>query len=191
MKTALSKRKWFVFAGVIGFAIVLIAIACANFFPDQTWHVLNTLEITYAGMVSRMTPIPTGADRKAEEDNIREAIVRDWAGPKGLKRPIFVSIDGHDPSDEFLARFADLRPPQVKKYSEHRFDIASDHLVDRSTGEHGITLSISTVKWRFGDRAEAEVAVLCGSLCGVGGVFEMVKKRSRWTREVFLKRWVS
>jgi hypothetical protein len=191
MKSALSKRKWFVLAGVLGFAIVLVAIACANFFPDQTWHVLNTLEITYAGMISRMTPIPTGADRRAEEDNIREAIVRDWAGPKGLKRLIFVSIDGHDPSDEFLARFADLRPTLVKKSSEQRFDISSEHLVDRSTGQRGVSLSINSVKWLFGDRAEAEVKTFCGFLCGSGGVCEMVKKKSRWTREAFLRQWVS
>jgi hypothetical protein len=191
MKSALSKRKWFVFAGGLGSAIVLVAIACANFLPDQTWHVLNTLEITYAGMISRMTPIPTGADRTAEEDNIREAIVRDWAGPKGLKRLVFVSIDGHDPSDEFLARFADLRPTLVKKASEQRFDIASHQWVDQSTGERGVSVSVNSIKWLFGDRAEAEVAMRCGSLCGVGGVCEMVKKKSRWTREALLRQWVS
>jgi hypothetical protein len=63
--------------------------------------------------------------------------------------------------------------------------------VDRSTGERGVMLSASSIKWSFGDRVEVDGGFYCGHLCGSGGVYEVMKSRGHWKVESYRKRWDS
>ena len=88
-----------------------------------------------------------------------------------------------------MARFANLNLG-VKRLSE------SDHFplggwVDPSTGQRGVMLSVLSVKWSFWDRAEVTGGLHCGSLCGSGGVYEVVKSHGRWKVESYRQQWVS
>jgi hypothetical protein len=179
-----SKRLIFV-GGVIG-ANILLPLIAINVFPDQTWIALDTTKTLYAEMVSRLIPVPTGADRITEEERIHEAVLR-YMIPT-VRIPVYISIEGKDPTDEFMARLADLNPV-VKRVSEAEPLLRG--WVDRSTGEHGVMLSVSSIKWSFGDRVEVDGGFYCGHLCGSGGVYEVMKSRGHWKVESYRKRWDS
>ena len=140
MELAANKSRRLIFAGILGCAGVF-ALVFANVFPDQTWIALDTSKILYAEMVSRAIPVPTGADRIAEEERIHEAVLRCMMPT--VRIPVYISIEGKDPTNEFMARLADLNPV-VKRVS------AAEPLVrgwvDRSTGERGVMLSVSSIK---------------------------------------------
>ena len=72
-------KRWLTFAAII-LGTVLAVLGAANLFPDQTWQLLNTARTLYAGLVSRLTPIPSGTERKLQESNIYESLVRDDIG---------------------------------------------------------------------------------------------------------------
>ena len=62
--------------------------------------------------------------RKAQQNNIREAVFRyqfhsDGGGPQSKPNVFFISVEGKDPSDEFLKRFSGNKPP-VRKRSRSR-----------------------------------------------------------------------
>ena len=170
-KLTTNGSKLLVLGAVLSCASVLLAVVLANVFPDQTWTALNTAKTLYADTVSRMTPIPTGATRRVEEDRIRESFFRYLIGSRKTSSPIYLSIDGRNPSDDFMARFVDLKPP-LRGVSEGESTIKG--WIDRSTGERGVVLSVNSVKWSFGDRVEVD---------GSGGVYEVVRNRGRWNVE--------
>ena len=64
-------------------------------------------------------------------------------------------------------------------------------LLDRSTGESGMLLSVDSIKWLFGDRVEVRASLTCGPLCGEGGLYELVKTKGHWTVETCKEHWVS
>ena len=87
-----------------------------------------------------------------------------------------------------MAQFADLKPA-VKKAAEAECTIRG--CFDRSTGERGVVLSVSSINWSFGDRDEVEGGFHGGPLCGRGGVFEVMKNRGHWGVEWYRKQWDS
>jgi len=176
-----------IFAGILSIASISFAVAFGYIFPDQTWSTLNAAKTLYAEIVSRMVPVPTGAARGAEEDKIREAVFLELIGSNTSRRICFLSLDGSDPTDSFMFQFADLA--KVKKLSKAEF--TSRGWLDISTGERGEVLSIRSIKWFFGDRVEVEAGVFCGTLCGSGGTYEVVKCARRWKVESYRKKWDS
>jgi hypothetical protein len=187
MELAANKSRRLIFAAILGCASVFLALVFANVFPDQTWAALNITKTLYAETASRMIPVPTGASRRSEEDRIREAVFRDLIGST-VRGHVFLTIDGNDPSDKFMAQFADLKPA-VKKAAEAECTIRG--CFDRSTGERGVVLSVSSIHWSFGDRVEVEGGFHCGPLCGSGGGFEVMKNSGHWGVEWYRKHWDS
>lgn len=185
-KPVAHKSRWPIFAYALGCASVLLALVSVNVFPDQTWRVLKTLEKVYADTVSRMITVPTGVNRQIQEDRIYEAVVRDLIESNRLRGTVFLNIDHADLSDEFMARFASSGVT-VKRTSEGYIDqrILRSR-VDRSTGKAGVDLSMGSIGWLYGDRVEVQVDLICGPLCGCGGIYQLVKPRGRWTVETYV-----
>jgi hypothetical protein len=169
---------------------VAMGLVAANFFPDQTWRVLNAAQIRYGGIISRLMPIPSGADRNVQEWNIYESLVRDLIGRNRRSRVVFLRVDGSDPTDELMARFNASGLP-VMKASEAHFDLAVDGYVDRSTGKRGVLIQVGSIRWVFGDRVEVNGGLGCGQLCGFGGIYQIVKSKGRWTVDGCRDRWDS
>lgn len=109
-----NTRRRLIITGALICASVLLALTSANVFPDQTWNVLNKL---WPETVSRLWPMPTGAGRTTEEDNIYEAVFQHMIESNNLRGPIYLSLEGKDPSDKFMARFTNWNLG-VKKLSE-------------------------------------------------------------------------
>ena len=158
----------------------LLGLACANLFPDQTWRALNTARNTYDGIVSRLTPIPSGTDRNVQEFRIYESLVRDFIGSNPSDRIIFLSVDNADPNDELISRF-----------TEAHFDNTKSVWTDHSSGREAVRIDVGSIQWVFGDRAEVKGGLNCGMLCGAGGVYQLVKTHGRWTVTECRDRWVS
>lgn len=172
--------------------IVLLAILSANVFPDQTWKVLSRIEKGYADMISRMTPVPTGANRITEEAAIDEAVFRYFLQWKVKLEPVFLSVEGRDPSDELMARLAPLGKTVSKASAAYiRPEEFTGIPLQRSTGERGVLLEADSIKWMFGDRVEVRATLTCGLLCGEGCIYQLVKAKGRWTVETCKQHFVS
>jgi hypothetical protein len=188
MHKFVSRRMYLILSVIL--CIALLAILSANVLPDQTWNVLMHIEKGYAAIVSRMTPVPTGADRIAEEAIIDEVVVHNLL-PSSVEQPVFLRVDGKDPSNELMARFAPMGKT-MNKASGAYFDQSKLGVpLDLSSGESGMLLSVDSIKWLFGDRVEVRASLTCGHLCGEGGLYELVKTKGHWTVETRKEHWVS
>jgi len=132
------------------------------------------------------------ADRAIQENDIRESVFRYRMEHLNGNGPIFLSIDGKDPSDTFMARFAELNKT-VKKASGSYFkkEPFPGWLRDRSTDEKGMTLSVDCISWMSLDRVEVRGGMYCGGLCADGGVYRLRKKDGRWVVEQYEVQMVS
>jgi hypothetical protein len=182
-------RKSFTILVGVACAIALVGIVSANVIPDQTWTVLTRLETEYLNIVSRLTPMPTSIERNVQEEDIREAVFRDLIDWKKVKRPVFLRLESKDPSDAFMARFTNSAVP-VYKASAACFDQRTLRgPIDQSTGETGLILSVGSIRWIAGDRVEAKAVLSCGYLCGQGGVYQLIKRRGRWTADTYTNKF--
>jgi hypothetical protein len=108
----------------------------------------------------------------SEEENVKEVVFRIQIKNRNDNRIFYLaytSIDSeskeliyNDPSSEFIHRFDDL-PQKVKAFSKC---VLSDFGVkDKITGERGIILRISSIRWL----SETEAFVEAGSYMGPTG----------------------
>lgn len=121
------------------------------------------------------------ADRAIQEDDIRESVFRYRMDHPQGDGPFFLSIDGKDPSDTFMARFANS-DRKVKKASQSYFkkDPPPGWLRDRSTNEQGVSFLVGSISWIAPDRVEVRGGMYCGGLCADAGTYRLEKKRERW-----------
>jgi len=88
-KTIADWRRRLVLMAILCSATALLMFVFGNLFPDPTWRAKNTVRGLYAEIVSHLTPLPTGADRAAQEENIRVTVFLDMIGSKGTTRLFF------------------------------------------------------------------------------------------------------
>jgi len=95
----------------------------------------------------------TKINRVKAQNDIRETIFRYQFAQfqHSSARAYFLVIEGQDPSDEFMQRFADSKS-FIKKGSEAR---QAPHAVVSATGERGVVCDVGPVKWL--DEKSAEV----------------------------------
>ena len=143
-------------------------------FPDETWSAVTMARTTYDGTVSRLTPLPKGTDRNAQEFRIYESLLRYSIGSDRFKnRLIFLSVDGSDPSDELMIRFR-AAGLTVNRASERHFDqrqsLLTGHWIDQPSGRSAVLIELGSIRWVFGDRVEVQSGMTCGPLCGGGAI---------------------
>jgi hypothetical protein len=121
------------------------------------------------------------ADRAIQEDDIRESVFRYRVEYPKRNGPFFLSIDGKDPSDMFMRRFAALKTT-VKKASECYFkkEPFPGWLRDRFTHQEAIVFSVGPISWISLDRVEVLGGMYCGGLCADWGIYRLRKKNGRW-----------
>lgn len=125
--------------------------------------------------------------RAEQEDEIREAVVRYLAlGWSGHDRVFFISIEGRDPSDQFLSRLKGLAP-QVKKASDSK-DVKQENsffsdVRDKVNDKAGVVFSVETIVWTQEYAAEVPGSYRCGILCGGGSKFRVTRKGHKWVVE--------
>ena len=132
-------------------------------------------------------------DRAIEEDDIRESIFRyRIEGAKG-NGPFFLSINGEDPSETFMARFAISNKIAVKKASGSYFkeQPSPGWLRDRSTDKEAIYFSVGSISWMSLDRVEVRGGMYCGGRCADAGIYRLRKKKDRWVVDQYEVQMVS
>jgi len=125
--------------------------------------------------------------RAAQEDNIREAILRyemlGWiAGAHAAKREMkdpsldfetfFVSLNHKDPTADFLRRFRDI-PRTVKKKSPSSASAGGLEVYDPQTHKNAIVFTADTIRWLSDDLVEVDGGYDCGGRCGAVEVFTL------------------
>ena len=124
---------------------------------------------------------PPVVGTQLEERDIYEAIFRYRIQQSGSKEIFFLSINGGDPNDEFMARFS-KSSATIKKGSEAHFakQPSPGWLIDRATGVRGVSLSVAYVAWVSSDLAEVKGSSYCGGRCADAGTYRVAKQNSRW-----------
>ena len=142
------------------------------------------------------------SDKVAQEQDIREAVLRkemgDWIrdaekGEKEAKNPnekgvaamlnfdvFFISIDGKDPSNEFMRRFSDV-PRVMKKVSQSKIrkNVIAP-VVDKKTGQRGIIFSADEIDWLDKDTVEVGGGYQCAGLCSSGVRYGLKRENGKW-----------
>jgi hypothetical protein len=123
--------------------------------------------------------------RQSQEDDIREAVFR-WqfdhnvSGQQKKAKVYFLAVGEKygDPSDEFIKRFADNKPP-VRKRSECSAD-AGKGVLDKKTGEQGLIFHVTSIKWISDTEVEAEGGYYEAGLSASGNIYTLKKEKGKW-----------
>ncbi len=154
---------------------------------------------------------PAKSLRTEQEENIREAVIRiqmerwyhaydeqehkakeQWERDHARKmnfRVFLVSVNGKDPSAEFLARFKSI-PRQIKKGSLGYFEKepSPGWLHDRESHRRAIEFNVGTITWRSEYSAEIDGGYYCGGLCAARYLFKVQWVGNSWVvKETELK----
>lgn len=119
-------------------------------------------------------------DRATDEDNIREAVFRYRMNAISDDNPIFLSINGKDPSDTFMARFADSKKRVQKSSRSYVKKDPVPSLRERATGQPGMSFSVGAITWVSSSHAEVRGGMYCGGLCADEGEYLLEKKQGHW-----------
>jgi hypothetical protein len=138
----------------------------------------------------------TDAARVNQENDIREAVFRhqfdhNASGQRTDAAVYCLSVGSKetDPSDEFMKRFADHKPP-VRKLSECNVDPVNG-VVDKSTGKSGLIFRVTSITWV----SDMEVGVAGGyyeaGLSSSGNTYTVRKEQGKWKVTADKMNWIS
>ncbi len=136
--------------------------------------------ITLAGALWLPSESRAQGSRAAQEDDIREAVVRYQIAKWDLRAEVFfLEIQFKDPTD-LLRRFADNpKPVRKKSLSRKQKDIVG-WVVEKKTKKVGVIFDQEKIKWNSESIVEVEGGYYCVSLCMAGGIYHVERKADRW-----------
>lgn len=132
-------------------------------------------------------------EREAQTDDIREAVFR-WQfehNASGLKKKAgayFLQIGEKrgDPTDKFLKRFADHKPPVRKASGCH-----GDPVRDKTTSEQGIIFSVTNIEWKSDTDVVVKGGYCEGGLSASGNTYTLKKDKGKWQVTGDRMDWIS
>jgi hypothetical protein len=117
-----------------------------------------------------------------QEENIREAIVRYQIATWDLNAKVyFISINGKDPSHEFLSRFKDVRYSVMGKSASKRMKDVIGWVVEKKTKKLGVIFDQESIRWLNDAKVDVAGGYLCGGLCMAGGMYHLELRNDQWT----------
>jgi len=125
---------------------------------------------------------PILANPIADEQEIYETIFQYRLEREGFKGTLFLSINGKDPSDEFMRRFSRISR-SLKKVSGSHY--SAGFLLDRSTNKIGVELFINNLTWTWPNTADVRGGRYCGGRCLDSGIYRLRKQNGRWAVEEY------
>jgi hypothetical protein len=141
----------------------------------------------------RAHPGPNPELTPADEDDIREAVFRyefahNASGQQQNAKLYFLSVDkDKDPSDAFISRFKDHKPP-VKKRSRATGEF---EVIDKETGERGLIFRATTIKQLSEDKVEVDGGYYEAGLSSSGNTYAVERKDHKWVVTKDEMRWIS
>ena len=123
--------------------------------------------------------------RQSQEDDIREAAFR-WqfdhnvSGQQKKAKVYFLAVGekSADPSDEFIKRFADNKPP-VRKRSECSADPGKG-VLDKKTGGQGLMFLVTSIKWNSDTEVEVKGGYYESGRSASGNTYTLKKEKGKW-----------
>ena len=132
--------------------------------------------VASCGSPEKQSPAVT---RARQTDNIYEALFRHQMQPYGPPLIIFLEINGANPSDKFMARFAD-DTQSVKKRSAAKSAGPGGTVVDTMTGAAGVRLSAGPITWLDDVKVQVEGGYVRAGKHGRGGDFVLELRDGEW-----------
>lgn len=134
--------------------------------------------------------------RDSQTDDIREAVLR-WqfthnaSGQQTNAQVYFVKVGekGGDPTDEFMKRFADHKPP-VRKVSA-RSASAGKGVLDKKTEEKGLVFSVTSIKWKSDTEVDVSGGYYEAGLSASGNTYTLKKEKGKWKVTEDKMHWIS
>ena len=120
----------------------------------------------------------------------KDASERQIAGALNFK-DFYISIDGMDPPDDFLARFKDI-PRTVMKVSSSEIDEQYRlTVVNKQTHKPGIIFYVEKLHWKSSTDVEIEGGYHCDGLCAAGITFHLKLVKGKWKIKSERMNWIS
>jgi hypothetical protein len=101
----------------------------------------------------------------------------------------YQSEENADPSDEFIQRFAEYKPP-VRKISECNVG-PFDGVVDKRTHKLGLVFRVGSIKWISGTEVEACGGYYEAGLSASGNTYSVRKRLVKWRVTGDKMNWIS
>jgi hypothetical protein len=119
--------------------------------------------------------------REIQEGDIREAAFRYQFNEHRGAKVFFIGIGEKttDPSDEFMKRFADNKPP-VRKVSTCQFNAQEATVTDKKTGERGAQFWITSLKRISDSEVKVDGGNFYSGLGASGNIYTLKKENGKW-----------
>jgi hypothetical protein len=134
--------------------------------------------------------------RENQEDDIREAVFRyqfdhNASAQQKTAKVFFLGVEGKagDPSDAFMKRFADHKPP-VRKASASHF-VKGKGILDKTTGEQGLAFSVTSIKWISDTEVQAKGGYYEAEESSSGNTYTLKKENGKWKVTKNKMNWIS
>lgn len=135
-------------------------------------------------------------DRLSQEEDIREAVFRhqfDHNASGQQKRAamycLSVGQNGIDPSDEFMKRFANHKPP-IRKRSECDADPVRG-VIEKRTGNLGLIFRAQGITWISDKEVEVAGGYYEGGLSASGNTYTVTKQHGKWIVSNDRMHWIA
>jgi hypothetical protein len=134
--------------------------------------------------------------RQGQDDDIREAVFRyqfdhNASGQQKTAKVYFLGVGekATDPSDDFMKRFANHKPP-VRKASASHF-VRGKGLLDKKTGERGLAFRNTLIKWISDTEVEVSGGYYEAELSSSGNTYTVQKENGKWKVTKSKMNWIS
>lgn len=121
---------------------------------------------------------------QSQTDDIREAVFRylfdhNGSGQQKNAHAYYLGVGekADDPTDQFMKRFSDHRPPVRKRSSCSSGD---DGVRDKITGEQGLIFHVGSIKWISDTEVEVYGGHYEGTLGASGHTYMVKKENGKW-----------
>jgi len=125
--------------------------------------------------------VPPQSSKTNENEAIAESVFRyqlEQVASKNAQRYFLSLGDRKDPTDTFMRRF-DGYPRPVKRYSESIYQ--NGRVTEKATGQSGIQLQVTSIKWVGRFEIEVEVFWLAGREDFVNQRLQVYKENGIWS----------
>ena len=107
------------------------------------------------------------------------------------RKVYFLEVNGEDPSDPFMKRFAG-HAPIVKKVSEALTSAGeTTGVVDKVTGQHGLIFNQGAIQWIEDDVVEVSGGYFEAGLSASGNIYSFTKENDKWSVTKNKVDWIS
>jgi hypothetical protein len=158
-------------------AILVLLLSTAFLYLRASGSTLSQKDLGLPRLVPGLPII-----RPSEEQDIYEAVFQYRIQQYGTNHMFFLSIDGKDPDDEFIARFDHVKKASGSYFAKEPFP---GWLRDRVTGKKTRLFWAGPARWLSQSLVEVKGGSYCGGLCADAGTYRVHKQNGRWVVESY------